>query len=343
MNNGPENELSGLGEAPDADELALRRLLQGAVQDLQPSDGALDHLRRAVPARRARKRQALVGVAAAALLMGTAVPAFVHVANSGSGDDARTANAGHGEQAQGGTGSETGEIGGDTGTDTPSAGGRGTAMDQGGATPSAGDEPGAGADDGASGGTANPSGTVAANTPVCDAGQLGVASAQAASPDSEGKVYGTFRIANVSGTDCAVNGGGSIGFQALGAADPAKISVVAHSAGDAATGLPDPSQEAGTLLLKPDTAYEVKFAWVPSDTCPTNNTSPDPTPSDGGSSGANSGTGSDTTETQLVTEDTPADGSIAVTHTAEPGAPAAETTIPNACSGTIYRTGVLSG
>ncbi|NUK27465.1 hypothetical protein HRW23_26995 [Streptomyces lunaelactis] len=357
VNNGPENELGGLGQEPDqglgqglgqgcaGDEVALRRLLQGAVQDLEPSDGALDHLRRAVPARRARKRQALVGVAAAALLIGTAVPAFVHVANSGSGDDARPVNAGHGEEAQGGTGAETGAAGGDKGTDNPSAGGEGTEQDSGAASRSPGDQLGNGTSDGTTGDAANPTGSVAATSPVCDASQLGVSSAQAAKPDADGKVYGTFRIANVSRNDCAVSGSGSVGFQTMGAADPAKITVVAHTAGDAASGLPDPSQEAGSVLLKPDTAYEVRFAWVPTDSCPTTGTSPDPTPSDGGSSGASNGTGTaENTETQLVTEDGggTTDGSVAVTHTAEPGAPSAETTIPNACAGTIYRTGVLS-
>ncbi|MFI2350964.1 hypothetical protein ACH492_28870 [Streptomyces sp. NPDC019443] len=354
MNNGPENELGGLGQVPGeglggslaeelgeglgGDEVALRRMLQGAVEDLKPSDGALDHLRRAVPARRARKRQALVGMAAAALLMGTAVPAFVHVANS-SGDDARPVNAGHGEQAQGGTGSETGDLGGESGSDGLSAGSQGNRQDQGGATRTPGEKP-SGATDGATGGVVNPPGTVAVTSPVCAADQLGVTSAQAAKPEADGKVYGTFRIANVSKTDCAVSGDGTVGFQALGAADAAKISVVEHTAGDPATGLPDPSQEAAALMLKPDTAYEVRFAWVPTDTCPTTGTSPDPTPS----ASAGTGTTGDNSQPQLGSEDGggTADGSVAVTHTAEPGAPNAETTIPNACSGTIYRTGVLN-
>ncbi|MGW3623810.1 hypothetical protein [Streptomyces sp. NPDC000880] len=348
MNNGPENEQGGLGQVPaeglGGEEMALRRMLQGAVEDLNPSDGALDHLRRAVPARRARKRQALVGMAAAALLMGTAVPAFVHVANS-SGDDARPVNAGHGEQAQGGTGAETGDVGGESGSGGPFTGGRGNQQDRGSATRTPGEKP-SGATDGATGGVVNPPGSVAATLPVCAADQLGVTSAEAAKPDADGKVYGTFRIANVSKTDCAVSGDGTVDFQALGAADPAKISVVKHTAGDAATGLPDPSLEAATLMLKPDTAYEVRFAWVPADSCPTTGASPDPTPSEGGSSGANTGTGTTagSSETQLGSEDggATADGSVAVTYTAEQGAPSAETTIPDACSGTIYRTGVLN-
>ncbi|CAM5593923.1 hypothetical protein SCYAM73S_08565 [Streptomyces cyaneofuscatus] len=100
------------------------------------------------------------------------------------------------------------------------------------------------------------------------------------------------------------------------------------------------------MLLKPSMAYEVQFAWVPDDTCPTVAPSPTPTPSPdtgtstGGSTGESSGQSG--TDTQSLREDgSSADGSIAVTHTPETGAPTAETKIDNACAGTIYRTGVL--
>lgn len=370
VSNGPENELGGLGQGLDGspgdgdglgsdslggdglgsdglggDEAALRRLLQGAVQDLEPSDNALDHLRRAVPARRARKRQALVGVAAAALLIGTAVPAFVHVASSGGSDDPRPINAGHGEEAQGGTGDELGGADGEKEADTPSAGSQGTKENESGQKEQPGQTTGTGAADGATGVPAVPPGTAAATAPVCDPGQLGVTLAEAGEPNANGKVYGTFRIANVSQSDCVVSGGGTIGFQPMGAADPDKITVVKHTEGDAARGLPDPSQEVGSLLLQPDAAYEVKFAWVPSESCPTTGASPDPTPTDGGSSGASTGTGTtaEGAQPQMVAEDGGTqDGSVAVSHTAEGGSPVAETTISNACAGTIYRTGVLS-
>ncbi|MEV3990025.1 hypothetical protein AB0J57_14080 [Streptomyces sp. NPDC049837] len=369
MNDGPERDLPDFGKAfgegfdeLGADELALRRMLHGAVQDLQPADGTLEHLRRAVPARRARKRQALVGAAAAALLFGTAVPAFVHVASSGGTSGDRPVNAGHGEQVQGGTGEE---VGGETsGPGAPSAeagevpgGGTG-----GSASPQQPGQPPAGASDGTVGGTDAPTGSAPDTVPACQPSQLGVAAAEAGQPDAEGKVYGTFRITNVSGTDCSITGAGGVAFRAMGAADQAKITVAEHAAGDPATGLPDASQEAAApLLLRPSGAYEVKFAWVPSETCPVDGggsgggtgggePSPDPTPpTDGGTSSGTTGSdGTDTgtaTEPQLGKEDdgdgTRAEGSVAVTHTAEPGAPSAEATIPNACAGTIYRTGLL--
>ncbi|MEU8525169.1 hypothetical protein AB0C77_06140 [Streptomyces sp. NPDC048629] len=351
VNDGPDNGLGDLlggafgGGSHRGDEEALRRLLQGAVSDLEPSDGALDHLRRAVPARRARKRQAVVGIAAAVVLIGTAVPAFVHVASSGGVSDEHAINAGHGEQAQGGTGAETGVEGGAKGNGTPSAstspGGRDNPATE--KPRQSGSRTGNGSDAGA--GDQVPA-SIPVSSPICRADQLGVTSAYAGGPDGEGKVYGTFRISNISGRDCRVSGAGSISFQTSGAADSAKISVVTHHAGDAADGLPDPSQESTPLLLKPDTAYEVKFAWVPSETCPTTNPSPTPTPpaTDGGT-GSTGSTGTDGTDgalPQLVAEDGGlADGSVTVTHTPEAGAPGAQATVPNACAGTIYRTGVL--
>ncbi|MFD5324822.1 hypothetical protein [Streptomyces sp. NPDC127092] len=352
---GDRDDLSGRGmvnEAPEngtPDELALRRLLQGAVAGLEPSEGALDHLRRAVPARRVRKRQALVGVAAAVVLVGTAVPALVHVASSGGVTADKAVNAGHGEQAQGGTGTETGIEGGQQ-SDAPAPG---TAAPSQGEAEGAGGKPTASAEGpgGSSGGETAPSGAPEAK-PVCEAGQLGISSVQTGAPDASGKVYGTFRIANVSTRDCVVGGSGQVGFEARGAADGSRITVVEHTSGDAASALPDPSQEAPKLLLTPDNAYEVRFAWVPSETCPTTGPEPTPTPSPstaGGSTSAGTGTtgstGSDSTDnaatTQLATDGGPADGSVEVTHTADPGGPVAAATIPNACAGTIYRTGVL--
>ncbi|CAM5718657.1 hypothetical protein ACTFBT_17805 [Streptomyces microflavus] len=335
----------GMGADGELDEVVLRRMLHGAVGDLEPSDRTLEHLQRAVPARRARRRQAVVGAAAAALLIGTAVPAFVHVANSDGPSTALPAIAGHGEQAQGGNGEEPGpQAPGDRTaepTDQESRGGTGEPDPSGSPSSDNADDPEGGA---ATGGAPVPPSVDLAALPVCDPGQLGVASAGAGSPDAEGRVYGSFKIANVSGADCTVSSNGTVGFTALGAADPLKINVIQHTAGDAAPGLPDPSREPGTVLLKPSMAYEVQFAWVPADTCPTVAPSPTPTPSADGTGGSTGeGSGQSGPEAQSLHRDGgTVDGSIAVTHTPETGAPTAETKINNACSGTIYRTGVLA-
>ncbi|MEU2024204.1 hypothetical protein ABZ565_18895 [Streptomyces sp. NPDC016469] len=340
-------------DGDDGAEDALRRMMHGVVQGLAPSEGSLDRLQRAVPARRARRRQALVGAAAAALLIGTAIPAFVHVANSEGSSTASPAIAGHGEQAQGGNGEDRGADsgnggGGESGGGHPN-GGQGLPHST--TTPS--DSSGQGQDGDPAGASADPAKSAVDTMRPCDPGQLGVQSARTGAAGADGTVYGAFRIANVSGENCVVSSGGTVGFEAMGAADPARIEVVRHTEGDPASGLPDPATEESTVLLKPDAVYEVQFAWVPKDTCPAPAGSPSPTPTDGaagagggGSAGsvAAGGTGeSETgTETQFGSDGaTPAEGSISVQHTPEPGAPVATTKIDNACAGTIYRTGVL--
>ncbi|GAA3014053.1 hypothetical protein Sfulv_27810 [Streptomyces fulvorobeus] len=339
---------AGAEAVPEAeaglDELALRRMLRGAVQDLAPSSGTLDHLHRAVPARRARRRQAVVGFAAAALLIGTAVPAFVHVARSDGDTGVNSAIAGHGEQAQGGSGEEPDEK--------PDGGKESGPADE--VTDSGEGEPDVSAspsEDGATvpgpeaggGGVVDAPRSEAAAVPGCGPGQLGVVSAESGAPGADGVVYGTFRISNVSATECSVSGDGSVGVQTTGAADPLRVQVVKHAAGDPAAGLPDPATEPGTVTLKPAMAYEVRFAWVPSDTCPVTEPTPTPTPTDDGAAGSTGdGTASEGTGTQFGGEDGGTmDGGIAVTHTPEAGSPSAQTTITNACAGTVYRTGVL--
>ena len=340
VNHGPDDPIS-TGEF-DSDELALRRMLQQAVQEMEPRDGTLDHLRKAVPARRARKRQAVVGMAAAALFIGTAIPAVVHVSSTGT--SANTSNAGHASQSQGGVDQGKQEEGGES----TSGGSAGKTEDKGkGESKDADKGKSAGASTGASSGT-DPSTTTAASTPVCTAAQLGTPTASTAVPDASGTVYGTFHITNGSTAACTVTGPGIVTPTAQGAADASKIGSARHVSGDAASaGLPDPSQEVSQLLLQPGSSYDVKFAWVPSETCPTTepstDPSPDPSTSPDASTGEGSSTGGDTgTSTQLLTEDGTADGSVQVTNTAEGGGPSVSTTVSNACAGAVYWTGLLT-
>ncbi|MFG2963093.1 hypothetical protein ACGFZS_07360 [Streptomyces sp. NPDC048288] len=365
LGQGPEGTRSGLGpgfgpaadgpDTPDTpggldrDELALRRLLHTAVDDLAPRDGALDHLRRAVPARRARKRQAAVGMAAAALFIGTAIPALVHVSNSG-GTDPNTTIAGQASQAQGGA---TGGKNPDGGAST-AGGSSGQAADQ---SPGGTKDPGKSESTGTAGGTkVVPTASAASSAPVCTSAQLSTPTSTVAAPDSTGVVYGTFRVLNVSTTSCTVGGPGSVALLAQGAADSTKIYAARHASGDAAAGLPDPSTELTGLVLAPGAAYEEKFGFVPLETCPTTGTSSGSTgstdtggttasPSPSGDTGSSTGTttsGTDGTTTQLLTEDGTADGSIAVSYTPEAGSPTGSATVPNACAGTVYWTGVLA-
>ncbi|MET8474292.1 hypothetical protein ABZY90_10955 [Streptomyces sp. NPDC006422] len=324
-----------------ADELALRRMMQQAVADLEPSEKALDELQRAVPARRARKRQAAVGAIAVGVFAAMAVPAVLHVTNPDSSGD-RPSIAGHSEATHGGAteGTASGGPGqGEAGKPSHAKDKRKDAKK---------DKKGDGrrAGGGATAGT-DPASTAAATSPTCDAGELGRPEASVGAPDASGKVYGTFRVSNVSGSSCTVDSPGSVVTVAQGAADPARVSVVDHTSGDG-SGLPDPSTEPSQLVLEPGKAYEVRFAWVPSASCPATGGGGDPSPSptptgDGSTSGgggeATTGAAPDTT-TQLGSDGTE-EGSVAVSHTPEPGAPTAATTISNACQGTLYRTGLL--
>lgn len=327
----------------DSDELALRRMLHDVVQEMEPRDGALDHLRRAVPVRRARKRQAAVGMAAAALFLGTAVPAVLHVSNAG-GSDANPSIAGQASQAQGGVDQGKNPDGGSSGKVGDSSGKTGEPGRSGATDSGQGKESTGGA------ASTGPSASSAADAPACLPAQLTAAEPTVAVPDAAGIVYGAFRVQNSSAAACTVGGAVSLTYEAQGAADAAKITVAAHASGDVAAGLPDPSLDVARLTLAPGSAYEVEFAWAPAETCPT------PGGTGGGDGGATaspspspsapvSTTGGETASgatTQLYTEDGTADGSVVVSYKSVEGAAPAKATVPDACAGTIYRTGVLA-
>ncbi len=330
------------------DEEALRRLLHRAVDELEPSPESLDHLRRAVPARRARRRQALVGATAALVLGCAAVPALVHVATTSDNSNDRPANAASSHRTPETSGGRHGEGSGGKDADGPSdtveehKGDKGKDEGQ--------DKPPKG-EDGGSGGTApDPTNTLNATSPTCGRAQLtsgGAGSVGAA--DAEGRVYGSFRVVNVSDRACTVEGSGSVGASAQGGADASRILVVDHTAGDAAAGLPDPSIQPGTLILKPGQAYEVKFAWIPASGGGTSGCSTTGTPTPNPSTDS----AQDGPQDDPSTDDPggtpgggggePQDGSVLVSHTPEAGDPAAASvTIGGACAGTIYRTGLLA-
>ncbi|MGI5339169.1 hypothetical protein ACQEVS_18160 [Streptomyces sp. CA-181903] len=252
------------------DEQALRRMLRGAVENLEPSDDALEHLRRAVPARRTRRRQALGGVVAAVVLVGAAVPALMHVADTVGvlGSDDRPANAAsshrHAEETVGG-----GERdGGPADTSRPGGGtaarGEHRVEQPGGetGTSEASREPNRPRDT-TDGTSPTPGVTFSAAAPTCDRAQLGKGSGTVGAADATGRVYGAFRIVNVSHALCAVTGPGELVAQTAGGAQKARVSVVDHTVGDPAAGLPDPERAPRTVVLRPGQAYEVKFAWVP--------------------------------------------------------------------------------
>ncbi|WP_327132949.1 hypothetical protein OG311_20415 [Streptomyces sp. NBC_01343] len=344
------------------EEEALRSLLRGAVEGLEPSAGALERLQYAVPVRRTRKRQAVIGAVAAVLLAGTAVPAALHLHITGGEGSAadHSAMAGHGEQpgtaAGGGTpdphqdGAGARPQPGKAAGKEAETGGAGERPDpQEGGAPTGGGSAGpdaAGATAGASAGTGpQPPVGAAPGVPGCSAEQLGV-QGSARAPETDGKVYGSFKVTNVSARGCTVVGPDTVTAASVSAPGQASgVTVVGHTAGDPAAGLPDPSAETPLLLLQPYTAYEVRFAWVPSaQSCPAATPDPVTKPPVGAPEGGQGTAARATGQEPDTGAKAPEPAGVEVTHTphtALPGAPTTQTTIPAACGGTVYRTGVI--
>ncbi|WUD74143.1 hypothetical protein OG937_21830 [Streptomyces sp. NBC_00510] len=332
----PENDIGGGSpeERLNPDELALRRLMRDAVSDIQPGQEALEHLRRAVPARRAHRRQLLAGSAAACLLALVAVPAALHAADLSGSAKTGTANASSAQDTGGTDGDANGPAAG-AGTPTPSDGdGRSdedptrTGGSHGHVTPGASD-------------SADPSDTLAANAPLCTTGDLGNASGYAGAADGSGRVNGWFQVANTSKGSCTVDGGGSVSVSSTqGAADSARISVVDHTPNDGTT-LPDSLGTA--LILKSGQSYRVEFTWVPAAGGDSGGCTPPATPTPTATA---TNTPSGEASAPPAGVDGPGQGgpagSIVLSHTPEAGAPVVMATIGGACAGTVYKTGAIA-
>ncbi|MDX2853529.1 hypothetical protein [Actinacidiphila glaucinigra] len=328
----PENDINGGSpeEQLSPDELALRRLMRDAVSDIQPGHEALDHLRRAVPARRTHRRQLLAGSAAACLLALVAVPAALHAANISGSAKTGAANASSAQDNGGTDGGPDGPAAG-AGTPTPTAG---DGVPDEGPTRTSGSQaqvpPG-------SSDAVDPSDTLAANAPLCSSDDLGEASGYAGASDGAGRVSGWFQVANTSDRSCTVDGGGTVTFAAQGAAESARISVVDHTANDGTT-LPD---SLGTLILKAGQSYRVEFTWVPAaggtgGCTPPSTPTPTATATDSPTGEASAPPAGDNGASQG------APAAIVLSHTPEAGAPVVNATIDGACAGTVYKTGAVA-
>lgn len=357
-------------EATEVDEAALRRMLQGAVDDLEPTPGTLEYLQRAVPARRARRRQILVGAAATVILVGASVPALMTVADTGD-ENGRRSSAIDSDDPGGDRRGGSSEAGEDTAGTSEEPG-----VSGGGDEATEGQSPGPGEK------SADPTDSPATRAPACTPAQFGEPASSKGEPDAAGRVKGAFTVSNVSDTACTVDSPGEVRVGTLGAASVGDIDTRTHESGDGATDLlPEPEQASVPLLLEPGSSYMVKFAWVPEKTgsqdggCTAEgSSSPSPEPTgdtamapmsvtdpaqpetmaeDGtGGTGTEGGTGG-TGETDgggadggtgggsggEEPEDPPAEGAVTLTHTPEAGsAVASSVTVPNACAGTVYLT-----
>ncbi|MCF3100396.1 hypothetical protein IPZ58_02210 [Streptomyces roseoverticillatus] len=345
---------SGMSGTHDGsmDEQTLRQLLQGVVEDIEPAPDSLDQIRRAVPARRTRRRQALVGAAAALILGGTALPAVVHVATTSDAVEGRHANTASSQHTPEEPDAEPDGVSDGAGRpDEGEARNHDEKREERKEEGKKGNEPKP-AGSSPAGIPPAPTNTFAAVSPTCDRDQLGKGSGSVGPADRDGRVYGAFRVVNVSRAVCTVGGPGTVAASPRGSAESGRVSVVDHTPGDAATGLPDPTSEPSEVILQPGQAYEVKFAWIPAGgdggrngCAKSGGGGSSPAPSAGGGASASPAGSSAAAQQQPVVPDSPPptpQPSIVLSHTPDVGEPAiADAKIGDACAGTVYRTGPI--
>ncbi|MDG9702716.1 hypothetical protein [Streptomyces sp. DH37] len=238
----------------ELDERALRLMLRGAVEDVEPAPDALERLHHAVPARRARRRQLTAGAVAAALVIGVATPVLMQSGVITRVLDGNTTNAASSQRHQ-----EEAKAGGQGGSATEQEAGRYTGGGDGGEDRA---EPEDRSEEDA---TAAPetNDTLGPTSPSCMRSQLGDGGSTVSPADADGHVYGSFTVTNISDSSCRVQGPDTVTAAPAGSAEPTGFSVVDHTTGDRASRLPDPRLEPGSFVLEPGQSYAVRFAWVP--------------------------------------------------------------------------------
>lgn len=324
-----------------SEEDVLRRLLRDSVQNVQPTPDALDRLRRAVPARRAHRRQIMIGVAASVLLAVTAIPSVVHTATTASGSTSRPDSQ---------TSGQPGRDSNDTDSSTPT---RGPGAEAASGSQGKGDSKGAGSEKSVPPSTSrshgstqgsDPSRTLSANPPSCLAGQFGQPSAMVGAAEADGKIYGTFQVVNVSMDPCLVSDTGKLSVLTRGSADSSRIQILPHTVGDGATALPNGADQ--PLVLNPGTSFVVRFGWVPDSGTGGCVTTSGSDPGGGAAtSGRANGAGDGGAAPEEPTGDSgePASGTVLVTYTPDAGVASATGELDHVCAGTVYHTPPLVG
>ncbi|PJE96429.1 hypothetical protein CUT44_18165 [Streptomyces carminius] len=276
----------------ELDERSLRLLLRDVVQDVEPSPDALDRIHRAVPARRARRRQLAVGAVAAGLVAGFAVPVLTQSGVVSRVLDGTSTSAADDTRRDGG--SATDDHGGDS--DRVEAGGDLRDGEETAGAPGGEGSPGDGRP--AEPGTDD---TLAPVSPACLRSQLDDGGTGAEPADADGQVYGVFRITNVSDSSCRITGPDTVSATVLGGTGDGDVTVVHHTGGSRATRLPDPGPAPDSVVLAPGRSYEVRFAWVPDEggapgCLPSSDPSPAPSSGTGGGAGTGDGSGTGGTD-----------------------------------------------
>lgn len=316
------DDLAGHGES--GNELRARFLR--SVAAVEPDPAALGLIRAAVPRRRARHRYTWTG-AAAVLVTAAVVPVLnaVQPFPFTGGPAASGADTYHGGPA---APPVPGIPEGHRTTPHPGLpGGGGTGAPAGSATPSGSPDTG-------------PS-PVTVVVPACVRDDLGRAEAHVDAADAAGHVYGSFTVRNTSARRCGVTGAGTLGLTAANGADPARLRVADHTAGDPATALPAPAATVVPLVIGPGEGYRVRFGFVPDGTCPSD-LSGAKAPS--AAAGAVQGTAEPAPAAAADPSPSPtttpsaAPPAVTIVHTPQAGPPAAASAVVSgSCAGTVYR------
>lgn len=369
---GPPNDLTT--ELDPRAEESLRQLLHGVADRVEPDPTSLEQIQHAIPIRRARRRNTFIGAGAAALAVGVTLPLMQAGVVPGPLND-RAGNAAHSAHADseeangadalaGGQGGDSvpgperhhnGAGGGEQETPSNSPAGSGS--------PSAGDE------------------ELSSTAPSCSNTQLGNPDVAVGDPDSQGRVYGSFQLSNISDEACRVRDGDGMTATGKGRADGVAFQVLEHTSGGRASELPDPSETRGPVILRPGESYEVQFAYLPAPETgvrcvPKDDKEPtDPPPGEGGDDGGDGGEGGDgggsegadgggdggdeapggeggdggsgesgvTVLSSRGAGDTESEGAVLLNYTPAAGDPQLPTAyVKSSCPGTVYRTGPLS-
>ncbi|MBW8803147.1 MAG: hypothetical protein JF587_04710 [Catenulisporales bacterium] len=243
----------------EADELGalLRDRMEQAVAGLQPRSGTLEHLRRAVPARRRRRQAALATTAVTVLAVGTGAALAAHGSlhpsrpvQAGGGDVGNLMSAGTSGERGGGSGHGPGPIGG-----LPSRGGSSSAAGSS-ATASSVVSPSSSRTQ-TSNSPASQQDTGSPVPPACQ--NSAVQSVTRTQSSSTGGVTYETVIGTVKSA-CTVTG-----MPSLTAADASgALARVPQHKPDPTVAPLLPDVPAGrTLFLRPGDRFEFQFAWVP--------------------------------------------------------------------------------
>ncbi|PYC85053.1 hypothetical protein C7C46_07070 [Streptomyces tateyamensis] len=253
------------------EEQAVRALLHRAVTGVQPAADALARIQRAVPARRAHRRRVRVGALAAALVSAVAVPTLSSMgAFQLSDGSTSTGPVPALSSTSPGTGSAVPPSSESVApVPAPGQGQPGSTSYGGGSASSSSAPP-----------SANPTGSAppsAAGSPTgvpdCGRGDLADGGTTALAPDQTGRVSGTIDVLNSSGHPCVLVQPGSV-YAADSSGSP--IQVVAHVVNDPAGSLlPNPAAIPALPRVMPaGSRYQLPWAWVPDQSCPTAPASP---------------------------------------------------------------------